>query len=89
MSPREGTGKQHGLSLFAFLESSTNSRGVSPVSLAPENIAAASSSAPPNRLPIVSRPEASDEMRSLPARDATIVFIALQRIIVSVMNIRA
>lgn len=40
---------------------------------------AASSSAPPNLLPIVSRPEANDEIKSFPARDATIVFIALFR----------
>ena len=64
------------LSLFAFLELSTNSRGVKPVSRALENIEAASSKAPPKRLPMVNRPEASDEIKSLPAREATIVFMA-------------
>lgn len=65
------------LSLFARRDSSTNSRGVRPVSRALENIDAASSRAPPNRLPIVNRPDARDEIRSLPAREATIVFMAL------------
>jgi len=67
----------HVLSLLAFLDSSTNSRGVKPVSRASENIAAASSSAPPNRLPIVRRPDAKDDIKSFPARVATIVFTAL------------
>ena len=44
-----------------------------------ENIDAASSRAPPKREPIVRRPDANEEMRSLPARVATIVFIALQK----------
>jgi len=44
--------------------------------LALENIDAASSRAPPNLDPIVKRPEQSDEMRSFPARDVTIVFMA-------------
>ena len=48
------------------------------MSLALENIEAASSRAPPNRLPMVNRPDASEEIKSLPARDATMVFIALQ-----------
>jgi hypothetical protein len=65
------------LSLLAFLDSSTNSRGVRPLSRAPENMEAASSRAPPNRLPMVRRPEARDEIKSLPAREATIVFMAL------------
>jgi hypothetical protein len=68
--------RHHSLSLFAFLELSTNSRGVRPVSRAFENMDAASSRAPPNRLPIVKRPEANDEIKSLPAREATIVFMA-------------
>lgn len=70
-------GGGYSLSLFCFLQLSTNSRGVRPVSRAPENIDAASSRAPPNRLPMVKRPDANDEIRSLPARVATIVFIAL------------
>lgn len=49
------------------------------MSRAPENIAAASSRAPPKRLPMVKRPEAREEMRSLPARVATMVFMALQK----------
>jgi len=69
--------QKHPLSLFAFLELSTNSLGVRPVSRAFENMEAASSRAPPNRLPMVRRPEASDEIKSLPAREATMVFIAL------------
>jgi hypothetical protein len=68
--------RHHSLSLFAFLELSTNSRGVRPVSRAFENMDAASSRAPPNRLPIVKRPDANDEIKSLPAREATIVFMA-------------
>jgi hypothetical protein len=64
------------LSFFCFLAWSTDSRGVKPVSRASENMDAASSRAPPNRLPVVKRPEANDEMRSLPARVATMVFIA-------------
>ena len=68
--------RHHSLSLFVFLELSTNSRGVRPVSRAFENMDAASSIAPPNRLPIVKSPEASDEIKSLPAREAMIVFMA-------------
>jgi hypothetical protein len=70
--------KMNALSLFAFLDWSTNSRGVRPVSRAPENIEAASSRAPPKRLPMVRRPDAREDIRSLPARVATIVFIALR-----------
>lgn len=66
----------HSLSLFCFLAWSTNSRGVNPVSRAAENMAAASSRAPPNRLPMVNRPDANEETKSLPARVATIVFMA-------------
>ena len=40
------------------------------------NISAASSSAPPNRGPIVSRPEAKADTRSFPARAATMVLWA-------------
>lgn len=57
-------------SLLALRELSTNSRGAKPVSCAFESIGAASSRALPNRLPIVNKPDASKEMRSLPARDA-------------------
>lgn len=64
--------------MFAFLASSTYSLGVRPVSLAPLNIAAASSSAPPKREPVVSSPDARNEMRSLPVRDVTMMFMALQ-----------
>ncbi len=53
------------------------------MSRAPENMAAASSRAPPKRLPIVRRPDARDEIRSLPARVATIVFIALWSVLIS------
>jgi hypothetical protein len=68
--------RQDVLSLF-FLAWSTNSRGVEPVSPALENMEAASSRAPPNRLPLVKGPEATnDEMRFLPARVATVVFMA-------------
>lgn len=66
------------LSLLALRDSSTNSRGVRPVSRALENIDAASSSAPPKRDPIVSKPDANEEIRSLPARVATMVFMALR-----------
>jgi hypothetical protein len=41
-----------------------------------EHREAASSRAPPNRLPIVKTPEANDKMRSLPARVGTMVFMA-------------
>jgi hypothetical protein len=74
---RKFTWEMNILSLFAFLDWSTNSRGVRPVSRAPENIEAASSRAPPKRLPMVRSPDAREEIRSLPARLATIVFMAL------------
>ena len=67
----------HSLSLLARRDWSTNSRGERPVSRAFENIDAASSSAPPKREPIVRRPEQSEETRSFPAREVTMVFIAL------------
>mmetsp|Transcript_22827 Transcript_22827/g.64822 ORF Transcript_22827/g.64822 Transcript_22827/m.64822 type:complete len:270 (-) Transcript_22827:693-1502(-) len=48
----------------------------SPRSTASLNMRAASSSAPPKRGPMVSRPETRDEMRSLPARAHTMVLWA-------------
>lgn len=64
------------LSLFSFLMVSTKSRGLRPLSKALLNSSAAPSRAPPNREPMVNRPETSAEMRSLPARVVMMVFMA-------------
>lgn len=64
------------LSLFSFLIVSTKSRGERPLSYARVNSSAAPSRAPPNREPMVKRPETSAEIRSLPARVVMIVFMA-------------
>ena len=75
-STKQGRDVSYSVSFLALRELSTNSQGVKPVSRAFENIDTASSRAPPNRLPIVNKLDGSEEMRSLPARDATMVFIA-------------
>uniref|UniRef100_A0A0E9S871 Uncharacterized protein n=1 Tax=Anguilla anguilla TaxID=7936 RepID=A0A0E9S871_ANGAN len=54
----------------------TNSMGSSPLSNALLNCLAAASRAPPNRSPMVRRPEVRLEMRSLPARAQTMVLCA-------------
>ena len=64
------------ISLFFFLHSVTKSNGEMPRSKASVIMRAAPSSAPPKRGPTVSKPEASDDTRSLPALAATIVLWA-------------
>mmetsp|Transcript_60561 Transcript_60561/g.195036 ORF Transcript_60561/g.195036 Transcript_60561/m.195036 type:complete len:224 (+) Transcript_60561:452-1123(+) len=64
------------ITFFSALHFSTSWAGVRLWSSAAVNIRAASSNAPPNRGPMVARPEMSDETRSLPALAATIVLCA-------------
>mmetsp|Transcript_106638 Transcript_106638/g.281276 ORF Transcript_106638/g.281276 Transcript_106638/m.281276 type:complete len:246 (+) Transcript_106638:497-1234(+) len=59
-----------------FLHLSMKSFGVTPLSYASLNIFAASSSAPPKRGPMVSRPLQRADTRSLPARAVTMVLCA-------------
>mmetsp|Transcript_64000 Transcript_64000/g.177903 ORF Transcript_64000/g.177903 Transcript_64000/m.177903 type:complete len:228 (-) Transcript_64000:442-1125(-) len=64
------------MSWLPFFMLSTKSFGLVPLSCADENIFAASSRAPPKRGPIVRSPLQSDETKSLPAREETIVLCA-------------
>merc|ERR1711871_542410 len=62
--------------MLFFLQSLTNCFGGVPASAAFVNIFAASSNAPPNLGPIVSKPEHNEEIKSFPARAATTVLCA-------------
>mmetsp|Transcript_92896 Transcript_92896/g.289047 ORF Transcript_92896/g.289047 Transcript_92896/m.289047 type:complete len:217 (-) Transcript_92896:100-750(-) len=64
------------ISWLVFFIFSMKSLGLTPLSWASENILAASSSAPPKRGPIVSKPLQRADTRSLPARAVTIVLCA-------------
>mmetsp|Transcript_31995 Transcript_31995/g.62982 ORF Transcript_31995/g.62982 Transcript_31995/m.62982 type:complete len:246 (-) Transcript_31995:2481-3218(-) len=64
------------MSWFVFFILSMKSFGLTPLSYASANIFAASSSAPPNLGPIVSRPLQSADTRSFPALAVTIVLCA-------------
>mmetsp|Transcript_65820 Transcript_65820/g.170881 ORF Transcript_65820/g.170881 Transcript_65820/m.170881 type:complete len:246 (-) Transcript_65820:985-1722(-) len=64
------------MSWFVFFIFSMKSLALTPLSWAAANIFAASSKAPPNRGPIVSRPLHNADTKSLPARAVTIVLWA-------------
>mmetsp|Transcript_16763 Transcript_16763/g.23477 ORF Transcript_16763/g.23477 Transcript_16763/m.23477 type:complete len:221 (+) Transcript_16763:378-1040(+) len=65
-----------GMSSFLLRMVVTNSSGMRPESKAQQNFLAASSRAPPNRGPMVNKPEHREETRSLPALAATMVLWA-------------